>query len=87
MFDLLASPTARLVLLISATAILVAIGLYVAGRLRAGYADESAGASDLLTNFREMHSKGVLSDEEFRTIKTHLTGRLRRELRDTNETR
>ena len=40
----------------------------------------------MLTKFRDLHSKGELSDEEFRTIKTKLADQLRAELKDTDET-
>jgi hypothetical protein len=36
--------------------------------------------------FRELHSQGVLSDAEFRTIKTALTVQLQQELKVNNET-
>jgi len=44
------------------------------------------GTSELLTNFREMHSKGELTDEEFRTIKAKLSIKLKEELRDSDDT-
>jgi hypothetical protein len=70
-------------LIISATAlaILVAIGAYVVGKVRKGSAQKEPPASEQLTKFREMHSRGELSDEEFRTIKTTLTERLQCELK------
>ena len=71
---------------VAALAILVTIGIYLAGTIRAKAVQKEPSASDLLTKFREMHSRGVLSDEEFRTIKTTLTERLQAELRDKDET-
>ena len=76
----------QLVLGVVALAILVTIGIYLAGMIRAKAVQKEPSASDLLTKFREMHSRGVLSDEEFRTIKTTLTERLQAELRDKDET-
>ena len=76
----------QLVLGVATLAILVAIGIYLAGKIRAKTVQKEPSASDLLTKFREMHSRGVLSDEEFRTIKTTLTERLQAELRDKDET-
>ena len=76
----------NLVLAVAALAILVSIGVYVTGRIRAKAVQKEPSASELLTKFREMHSRGVLSDEEFRTIKTTLTERLQTELRDKDET-
>jgi hypothetical protein len=75
-----------LVLWVAALAILVAVGIYVAGKFRAKAVQKEPSASELLTKFREMHSRGVLNDEEFRTIKTTLTERLQTELRDEGET-
>jgi len=76
----------QLVLGVAALAILVAIGIYWAGKIRTEAVQKEPSASELLTKFREMHSRGVLSDEEFRTIKTTLTERLQTELRDKDET-
>jgi len=76
----------QLVLGVAALAVLVAIGIYLAGRFHPKAAQKEPTASELLTKFREMHSRGVLDDEEFRTIKTKLTERLRTELRDKDET-
>jgi uncharacterized membrane protein len=56
------------------------------GRFRGHADDDQPLASDLLTNFRESHSRGELSDEEFRTIKTLLKTRLEDELKDTSDT-
>lgn len=71
-------------LIISAAilASLVAVGTYVFGKVRTGAVQKEPPASELLTKFRELHSRGVLSDEEFRTIKTTLTERLQDELKD-----
>lgn len=54
-------------------------------RLRDRAEDDQGGASDMLTKFREMHAQGVLSDEEYRTIKTNLAARLQSEIKG-NET-
>ena len=79
----------QLVLGVASLAVLVAIGsmgIHLAGRIRAKAVQKEPSASELLTKFREMHSRGVLSDEEFRTIKTTLTERLQSELRNEDET-
>ena len=67
-------------------AILVAIGVYWAAKIRSEAVKKEPPTSELLTKFREMHSQGVVSDEEFRTIKTTLTERLQTELKDKDET-
>ncbi len=76
----------QLVLGVAALAILVVIGAYLTEKIRAKAVQQEPSASELLTKFREMHGRGVLSDEEFRTIKTTLTERLQRESRNKEET-
>ena len=75
----------QLVLLIASTAALVAVGVYVVGRVRAGLREDAVGSSDLITNFRELHAQGELSDEEYRTIKAMLSARLQEEIKDSGE--
>ena len=75
----------QLVLWIAATAALVAVGVYIVGRVRAGLREDAAPSSDLLTNFRELHARGELSDEEYRTIKAMLSARLQEEIKDSGE--
>ena len=41
--------------------------------------------SELLTKFRELHGRGTLSDDEYRTIKTKLASKLEAEVNDNNE--
>ena len=65
---------------------LLAVAVYVVGKVRAWAVQKEPPASELLTKFREMHSQGVLSDEEFRTIKTTLKERLQSELKDQDGT-
>lgn len=64
---------------------LIAVAVYALGKFRGSAEEERLGASDLLSNFRELHSEGGLSDEEFRTIKTLLSEKLQRELRSKGE--
>ncbi len=41
------------------------------------YSDEDQhGSNSMLSKFREMHSRGELSDEEFRKIKTDMSARI-----------
>lgn len=77
----------QLIVAVAVLAAMVAIGVYVVGKLRNQAVQKEPLASELLTKFREMHSRGVLSDEEFRTIKTTLTERLQSELDDRNDSR
>ena len=76
----------RALLMIAAILALAAAGIYFMRRFRGGADDDGPKASQLLTKFRDLHAKGDLSDEEFRTIKTRLTGQLQEELNDSDET-
>jgi uncharacterized membrane protein len=69
-----------------ALAILIAVGAYLAKKTRPTSDNQHPEASELLSNFREMHSEGQLSDEEYRTIKTALANRLKQELNNNGET-
>lgn len=66
-------------------AVLTAILAWVVARFRGTAGKGGVQASETLAKFREMHSQGQLSDEEFRTIKAKLTEELRRELKDSDE--
>ena len=67
-------------------AIFIVTALYVLGLIRDKAAQQEPTASELLSKFRESHSEGGLSDEEFRTIKTTLAARIQEELKDNGET-
>jgi uncharacterized membrane protein len=87
MAEFLGSPLASVVALVAVTAIAIAGGVYVIGRVRAGINRKEPPASEWWTNFKELHAKGELSDEEYRTIKSMLADRLQRELNSTDEPR
>lgn len=82
--EFLSSREARLILLSTALGMLIAIGVYAVARFRDAIKEDKPSANELLTNFRELHSQGHLSDEEFRTIKTQLGARLREEIKDSD---
>lgn len=63
-------------------AVLLAVGWYVVGRFRGSTDDDRPSASELLTNFQDLHYKGDINAEEYRTIKTVLGAKLREELED-----
>jgi len=85
MWDFLHTSTAQLVLGLSAVAILVAVGIYVAGRVKSSVREDGITTNELLTNFRELHSQGELSDVEYRTIKAMLSARLQEEIRESGK--
>lgn len=78
--DFFQTPSAQAVLFLAVTAVLITVGVYLVARVRTWYQQSPPPANELLTNFRELHSKGELSDEEYRTIKSMLAERLQEEL-------
>ena len=74
-----------LVLWIAVLAILLVIAWYVVGKIRPNSSQKERRASQWLTKFREAHSQGELSDEEFRTIKTQLAEQLQDELNSSDK--
>ena len=65
---------------------LSALAVWGLRRWRGGAFEVRPKASELLTKFRELHGRGSLSDDEYRTIKTKLARQLDSELNDTNKT-
>ncbi len=84
MAEFMGSPLALVVFLLALTAALVAVGVYVIGKVRAGLKREELDSSAWLTKFKELHAQGELSDEEFQIIKAMLAKRLQHELNDTD---
>ncbi|MCE9605743.1 MAG: hypothetical protein K8U03_12685 [Planctomycetia bacterium] len=68
--------TTTLVLWLAGLAIMTLVGVYVVGKLRGSFRGSDFEASNLITNFRELHSQGELSDEEYRNIKSKLAMQL-----------
>ncbi len=75
----------ELVIWAAILATLVAVAFYVIGRLRSPPSQQEPTANELLSKLREMHLRGELSDQEFRTIKTTLAAPLQEELKDNGE--
>ncbi len=75
-----------LVLWLAALAILVTVAWYVIGNIHPKSIQKERKTNECLSKFRESHSKGELTDEEFRTIKTTLAAQLQDELSDNDET-
>jgi hypothetical protein len=76
----------QLVLWAAALGTLVAVAMYLIGKIRPKPVQKEPATSELMTKVRDLHSQGGLSDEEYRTIKTTLAARLQEELKDTGET-
>ena len=83
---LLSEPEYQAVLLVAVLVILLLVGYYVVRKFRDHIGRDETSTTEVLANFEEIHHRGTLSDEEYRTIKTALHGKLRQELKDTGET-
>jgi uncharacterized membrane protein len=86
MAEFLSTPLASIVFLLALTATLIAIGIYVISKVRAGAREDDLKSSELLTNFQELHEQGELDDKEFRKIKSMLAARLQQELKQNDKT-
>jgi hypothetical protein len=74
-----------LVLELALLAVMVTVARYVIGKICPKTVQKEQHASAWLSKCRESHSRGELSDEEFRTIKTNLGAQLQDELNDNEE--
>ena len=72
-------------LLFAAIAVLTGLGALVVSRFRGLAEDDQPSASQILSNFRELHEQGKLNDQEFRNIKTLLKDKLQQELSNNEE--
>ncbi len=65
--------------------IVVAVGFYLVGKFRGAYRQSDVVDTNLLSNFRELHSRGELSDEEYRTIKAQLATKIRNQFAESEK--
>ncbi len=63
-------------LLLAACLLGLALSIHFVRKWRDNSDDDQQRAESLLSKFREMHSRGELSDEEFRKIKTDISARI-----------
>jgi hypothetical protein len=75
-----------IVVWLAVLAAMIAVAAYFILKFRAKTLQNEPPASELLSKFRDLHSQGELTDEEFRTIKTTLSAQLQRELNDSGKT-
>ena len=68
--------------------ILALLALAIVGlrRWRGSSAGDQPRSNELLTKFRELHARGGLSDDEYRTIKTKLATQIDTELNLNDKT-
>jgi len=85
MAKFLDGPGPLAVILLALVAVAIAVAIYAIGKVRERVLKKGEAASEMLTNFQQLHSQGELDDEEYRTIKAMLADRLQKELKDSNE--
>jgi uncharacterized membrane protein len=64
---------------------LFALALVVVRRFRGGAEEDQPSANDIAAKFRDLHARGGLSDEEYRTIKSKLATQVPAELSGTDK--
>lgn len=74
-----------LIVWLAVLAILVALARYVTGKIRPMTEKKERAVSQWLSKCGDLHSRGELSDAEFRTIKTTVATQLQDELSDNGE--
>jgi uncharacterized membrane protein len=85
MTEFFSHPLSQAALWFAAIFALLALSILVLRRWRGGSAEDRLSSSELLTKFREMHVRGTLSEEEYRTIKTKLATQLDMAPNDRNQ--
>jgi uncharacterized membrane protein len=65
--------------------VLLAIGFFIIRRFPKSAGDDKLATSDMMDAFRDLHDRGQLSDDEYRSIKTKLAARLKEELAKPDE--
>jgi uncharacterized membrane protein len=86
MTDLFRQPLFTAALWFAVIFALLALAVAVLRRFRGDAADDRPTANELLTKFRDLHARGGLSDDEYRTIKTKLATQLQTEITHSDET-
>jgi uncharacterized membrane protein len=82
MTSLFRHPLAQAALWFAVIFALSALAVLALRRWRGSASRAQLKPSELLTKFRELHGRGTLSDDEYRTIKTTLARQLDAELKE-----
>ena len=85
MTELFRHPLSQAALWFAVIFALSALAVMGLRRWRGSALEAQPTASELLTKFREMHGRGSLSDDEYRTIKTKLAREIDTELKDNDD--
>jgi uncharacterized membrane protein len=86
MTSLFRHPLAQAALWFAVIFALSALAVLALRRWRGSAYETQLKPSELLTKFRELHGRGSLSDDEYRTIKTTLARKLDAELKENDRT-
>lgn len=84
MHEILQTQTAQVVMGLAGLAMLATLGTYVVLKFRDS-SDSTESSVELLTKFREMRQEGHIDEEEYRTIKTDLEGKLSTHSQDADD--
>jgi uncharacterized membrane protein len=76
----------ELVFWIALLALLTSAAVFLVMRIRANTVQQEPAESEMMSKFRELHSKGELTDAEYRTIKTTLVAKLQEQIKDNGNT-
>jgi uncharacterized membrane protein len=87
MGHLSADTLAQLLLGVGVLLVLLIVGVMVVQRFRGSAAEKGATAKELITNFQEMHTRGDISDADYRKIKSVLGAQLQSDINDGKERR
>jgi hypothetical protein len=85
MAELFRHPLSQATLWFAVIFALLALAVLLLRKWRGGAAKDQPAATELLTKFRELHVRGGLSDDEYRTIKTKLATQIDSELNSNNQ--
>jgi uncharacterized membrane protein len=80
-----ADTLAQLALGVGVLIALVIAGAVIVQRFRGSAAHMGADAAQLISNFQEMHSRGDITDADYRRIKSVLGEQLHGELKDDKD--
>ena len=83
--ELLRAHSLELVAGVGVLLLITFLGFCLMRRLRDRAGDDEKPPDELITKFREMHSRGDLDEGEYRTIKTVLAADVRNELSGNGE--
>jgi uncharacterized membrane protein len=86
MTEFFSHPLSQAALWFAAIFALLALAVVGLRKWRGGSAHDRLSSSELLTKFRELHRRGTLSEDEYRTIKTKLATQLEVKLSDSDKT-